>query len=110
MKKCPNCQSEIFENFEICWNCNYSLTEQKEVDFKDPEHGRDIDCLRCKVPMIFTGKFKFHEGPNTGMLGNIFELFQNKEEFELYLCSKCGKVEFFTPISGIDKNISTDKT
>lgn len=31
---------------------------------------------------------------NTGVLGNLFELFQNREAFDLYVCPKCGKVEF----------------
>lgn len=30
-------------------------------------------------------------------MGNIFEIFLNRESFDLYLCPKCGKVEFFSP-------------
>ena len=65
------------------------LTEQKTE--------KEIDCLRCKIPMKNSGKFKFHEGNRIGFLGNIFELLQNRESFELYHCSECGKVEFFIP-------------
>ena len=100
MKNCPNCNSEIEEGFELCWNCNYSLTEQKVIDIKDlSENKKQIDCLRCKIPMLFSGEFKFHEGPRIGFWGNLFEAFVNREAFDLYVCPKCGKVEFFVPIN-----------
>jgi Zn finger protein HypA/HybF involved in hydrogenase expression len=100
MKNCPNCQSEIEDNFEVCWNCNYSLSENKIVEFKDnSENSKEIDCLRCKVPLIFSGNYKFHEGAKIGLLGNLFELFVNRESFDLYICPKCGKVEFYSPLN-----------
>jgi len=99
MKNCPNCNSEIEDNFQLCWNCNYSFAENKVVDIKDLSKGsREIDCLRCKIPMIFSGQYKFHEGARIGALGNIFELFINRERFDLYICPKCGKVELYTPL------------
>lgn len=60
--------------------------------------GLSIDCLHCQVKMAYSGKYEFHEGMNTGVLGNLFELFQNREAFDLYVCPKCGKVEFFVPL------------
>ncbi len=99
MKHCPNCDSEIEDNFQLCWNCNYSLTEEKVIDIQEATKGsRQIDCLRCNIPLLFSGLYKFHEGTRTGVLGNIFELFVNREKFDLYLCPKCGKVEFYSPI------------
>ena len=56
---------------------------------------RKIDCLRCKTKLLYSGIYRFHEGKRYGMLGNLFELFVNKESFEIYVCPKCGKVEFF---------------
>lgn len=98
MKNCPNCNSEVLDNFDLCWNCNYSFSDNKIVDIKDVENGsRDLDCLRCKVPLIYSGIYKFHEGARAGAFGNLFELFVNRESFEIYLCPKCGKVEFFAP-------------
>ncbi|HET9571011.1 MAG TPA: hypothetical protein VFP20_06350 [Bacteroidales bacterium] len=100
MKQCPNCKEEIEEGFEICWKCNYSLTEKKVLEFSEVDNGgRQLDCLRCGVPMKYSGNFKFHEGVNPGILGNVFELFMNRESFDLYICPKCGKVEFFTPLT-----------
>lgn len=99
MKTCPNCQSEVESNFNLCWKCNYSFTENKIVEiFEEQKGSRELDCLRCKVKLKFGGNFKFHEGPRIGVLGAAFELFQNRETFELYLCPKCGKVEFFSPL------------
>ena len=99
MKQCPNCREEIEEGFEICWKCNYSLTEEKIVEFSNEDDGgRKLNCLRCQVIMNYSGNFKFHEGANPGLFGNLFELFMNKEAFDLYICPKCGKVEFYTPL------------
>ena len=98
MKTCPNCNAEIENNFEICWNCSYSLTENRVIDFeKELDNPRNIDCLRCDTKLIYTGIYRFHEGKRFGVLGNLFELFVNKESFEIYVCPKCGKVEFFIP-------------
>lgn len=97
-KHCPQCNAEVEEGFNICWNCNYSFTENRVVDFvKNAEKERDINCLRCDIPMRYAGNYKFHEGTRVGALGSLFELFVNRESFDLYLCPKCGKVEFFLP-------------
>ena len=99
MKICPNCKAEVENNFELCWNCNYSFSENKILEIKDIElsGGKELNCLRCDTSMLFSGNFKFHEGARSGVLGAIGEMFVNRESFDLYLCPKCGKVEFFTP-------------
>jgi Zn finger protein HypA/HybF involved in hydrogenase expression len=103
MKNCPNCNSEVENNFELCWNCNYSFTENQIIDIKDLAKGsREIDCLRCKIPLLFSGQYKFHEGTRVGVLGNLFEIFLNREKFDLYMCPKCGKVEFFSPLEAYE--------
>ena len=99
MKNCPNCDAELEDNFELCWNCNYSLTEGRVIEINELPCGtRELNCLRCDVSMLFSGNFRFHEGSRIGALGNLFELFVNRETFDLYICPKCGKVEFFTPL------------
>lgn len=101
MKNCPNCHEEIEDNFEVCWNCNFSLAENKVIEFEDPaiEGTRKINCLRCDIPLLYTGNYKFHEGTRLGIFGNLMEVFVNRESFDLYLCPKCGKVEFFTAMT-----------
>jgi len=99
MKPCPNCNAEIENNFDICWNCCYSLTENRVIDF-DKElntNKRSIECLRCKTKLLFSGVYRFHEGRRYGMLGSLFELFVNRKSFEIYACPRCGKAEFFIP-------------
>lgn len=100
MKICPNCNSEVDEHFELCWKCNYSFSDKRILKTEELSKNiteKEIDCLRCKIPMKYSGKFKFHEGNRIGFWGNIFELFQNRESFDLYHCTKCRKIEFFVP-------------
>jgi len=132
MKICPNCKVEVEDNFELCWNCQYSFSDAQVLNEKDIQmicpacsaeiesklhfcpyckhdlksvieidrHGvpnavKQIKCLRCQVPMSFNGNFRFHEGSWVGVFGDLFELFTNRESFDVYFCAKCGKVEFF---------------
>jgi len=99
MKKCPNCNADIEDNFDVCWNCNYSMTDDEVIDFiEEPDTPkREIACLRCNTNLLCSGVYNFHEGTRYGLLGNIFELLVNKKSFEIYTCPKCGKVEFFVP-------------
>jgi len=98
MKFCPNCNAELEDSFELCWSCNYSLTEKKVVEIADNSgKTRKIDCLRCKIPLAYSGNFKFQEGERAGFWGDFFELLVNREAFDIYICSRCGQVEFYTP-------------
>lgn len=134
MKTCPKCKAEIDDEYDLCWNCQYSFADRRVLNDQDfgricpackaeidgalnfcpyckcdlnagieiDKHGipgpvKQLDCLRCQVPMSFNGNFRFHEGTRIGALGDLFELFTNRESFDLYFCPKCGKVEFFLP-------------
>ncbi|NDV84412.1 hypothetical protein [Bacteroides sp. 51] len=98
MKICPNCREEVEDNFDLCWNCCYSFSEEQIISLPEKNSNTEIKCLRCHVPMIYSGEYKFLEGTRLGVLGDFFELLQNREAFDLYLCPKCGKVEFFSPL------------
>lgn len=54
-----------------------------------------IDCLRCERPLYFLGVRQFHEGSRPGVFGDFFELFQNREEMDMFACGACGHIEFF---------------
>lgn len=99
MKICPHCHEEVEDGFDICWNCNYCFPEGKVLEENEPVYGgmRSLECLRCKVPMRYAGEYNFHEGTRIGFMGDLFELLQNRERFDLYVCPSCGKVEFFLP-------------
>ncbi len=99
MKTCPNCNEEVEDSFELCWNCNYSFSENKvvEIEYASEVNTLKLKCLRCHTAMQFVGNSRFHEGTQFGVLGNLFELFENRQSFDLYACPSCGKVEFFMP-------------
>jgi len=95
---CPACNVEIEASLNFCPNCKHDLRSVIEVD----KHGvpgpvKQIECLRCGVQMSFNGNFRFHEGTRVGAFGDLFELFTNRESFDLYFCPNCGKVEFYMP-------------
>ncbi len=55
----------------------------------------NLQCLRCGTLLAFAGTREFHEGTRWGFLGNWWELFVNKEAFDVYYCPHCGKIEFY---------------
>lgn len=58
---------------------------------------KSVACLRCATPTRFVGTKKFHEGTRgwAFALGEVGELFVNREQFDIYACGSCGHVEFF---------------
>lgn len=106
-KKCPNCKAVMPEEHDICWNCNYDLIGQKVLpkigspkapgDYDKDWTTKAINCLRCDVPLVFNGNFKFHEGTKWGILGDLGHLFTNRASFDVYVCPNCMKVEFYLP-------------
>jgi hypothetical protein len=54
-----------------------------------------LNCPRCDVPLDFAGTRRFHEGANWGILGEVGEIFVKRERFDVYVCPRCGRVEFF---------------
>lgn len=57
MKICPNCRSEVDDNYDICWCCQYSFTENRiigknEFTEKCPYCNADVNpelkyCPKC---------------------------------------------------------------
>lgn len=102
MKNCPNCKSEMPNEHDVCWKCNYDILSKKVLPHseivKTNTEGKvllNIDCLRCNVPLVHQGSRKFHEGSSWGAIGDLGHLFTNKESFDLYICPSCSKIEFF---------------
>jgi len=46
------------------------------------------------------GQKRFHEGARWGFFGGLGELFVNRERFDVYVCPRCGRVEFFIDGTG----------
>jgi hypothetical protein len=64
-----------------------------------------MKCPRCETDLSFVGTKMFHEGHRWGILGDIGELFVNKEKFDVYVCQRCGRVELF--VDGIGEEFRT---
>jgi len=60
-----------------------------------PKDADPISCPRCRLTLEYVGRKRFHEGTNWGALGEIGELFVKREHFDVYVCPRCGRVEFF---------------
>ena len=58
-----------------------------------------MQCPRCEIKLSYVGTKAFHEGTRWGVLGELGELFVNKQRFDVYVCERCGRVELF--IDGI---------
>jgi hypothetical protein len=99
--------------FGVCWNCGTSKDGVEDPNFRKadddipPEEGSKpvaaakkaepdpITCPRCNRKLDYVGTKAFHEGSRWGVLGDLGELFVNKEKFDVYCCGRCGRVEFF---------------
>ena len=54
-----------------------------------------MQCARCATQLQFMGTKKFHEGTRWSVFGDLAELFENREYFDVYMCPRCGRVELF---------------
>lgn len=56
-----------------------------------------MDCPRCEKTLDYVGTKKFHEGSRGWgfFLGDLGELFVNREHFDIYVYPRCGRVEMF---------------
>ncbi|CAG0992434.1 hypothetical protein METP1_02369 [Methanosarcinales archaeon] len=59
------------------------------------QESNPMSCPRCKTELQYVGTRKFHEGTRWGFLGELGELFVNREHFDVYVCPRCGRVELF---------------
>jgi hypothetical protein len=49
---------------------------------------KEISCSSCNVHLQYAGTKNFHEGKRWGILGDLGELFVNKEKFDVYFLPK----------------------
>jgi hypothetical protein len=60
-----------------------------------PADENPMVCPTCHLGLAYVGTRDFHEGTRWGVLGDLGELFVNKEHFDFYLCERCGRVSLF---------------
>ena len=52
-------------------------------------------CPRCEAPTEYAGTKTFAEERGRGVFGGFGELFADRSHFDVYVCQRCGRVEFF---------------
>ena len=96
--RCPICNGKREPQFSECWKCGYVRgsggDEAFPVGWESPT---TLKCPTCNLELDFMGTKRFHEGTRAApfLLGELGELFVNREHFDIYVCSRCGRVEFF---------------
>lgn len=56
---------------------------------------RQMTCLRCESEMAYAGREKLQLGKTGWVLGDLPNLLAGALEVDIYICPKCGKLEFF---------------
>ncbi len=106
MWKCE-CGEKIEDQFDACWKCAGKAAGAPRTTEEPVVTG----CPHCKIDLDYLGKKRFYEGGHlTPILAG--ELFVERENFDLYVCSRCGHVEFFLEGVGEEfrpKKFSEDK-
>jgi len=120
MWTCTKCFEQLDDAFATCWKCGTSKDGAEDAGFakraavmREPDHGtgapkHPLACPRCDQPLQHVGTKSFHEGARWGILGELGELFVNKERFDVYCCPRCGRVEFF--VDGIGEEFRGERT
>jgi DNA-directed RNA polymerase subunit RPC12/RpoP len=99
---CKRCGADVEDDLPFCWQCGTSHEGepppagwQSELAASSKPEPRELMCLRCETRLESLGKKRFHEGSYTRdvLLG---DLFVHRAEFDVYVCPRCGKAEFFT--------------
>ena len=57
----------------------------------------EMNCLRCSEQMQFLKREKIQLGETTWFLGDARNLWAGALEVDIYVCTNCGKIEFFMP-------------
>jgi hypothetical protein len=87
MRTCLECGEQIEDQFDSCWKCAAKDTPPQPSPQPSPPR-LPMECLRCEAEMEYEGRKHFHEGTWT-------DVFMHRVHLDVYVCSECGRVEFF---------------
>ena len=95
--RCGSCGETLEATFTECWSCGYVRGSGGDETPPPPDPADPMVCARCRIRLDFVGTKKFHEGSRAApfFLGEVGELFVKREHFDVYVCSRCGRVELF---------------
>ena len=87
------CGEQIEERFHYCSKCGGKATTQKTIS---------IECPHCKIGLEYFGKKQLYEGGRLALM-ELSDLFVNRMNFDLYVCLRCGHIEFF--VTGVGEEL-----
>jgi hypothetical protein len=77
-----------------------------EGDETGEEQESDVlTCLRCDVELKYLGSSHLHEGQPWGVLGGLEDVFERAQRFDVYVCPRCGHLDFFAPPAAREKPV-----
>ncbi len=102
--QCPRCRERHGPEFAECWKCAYRRGSGGDETLTAPGMDDPMTCPTCRLTLDFIGTKRFHEGSQAApfLLGEIGELLVNKESFDVYVCSRCGRIQMFMDGVGED--------
>lgn len=58
---------------------------------------REVDCLRCGLPMKYLKRDNIHMGKSSWFGKDVANRDEDAIPVDMYVCRHCGKIEFFQP-------------
>lgn len=111
MWTCQRCSRQVEDEEDFCYYCGSPATAEQQEATRARARRLDntLACPRCRTKMRYGGLKKFHEGSRGWgfWLGDLGELFTHREEFDVYVCPKCGKVELF--VDGVGEEYRSER-
>ena len=110
MWTCNVCAQQIEAEEPFCYHCgadrDISAEDAARISRRRSQPGA-VACLRCGTAMRYAGLRRFHEGSRGWgfWLGDLGELFTHREHYDTYVCTRCGKLEFFADGIGEDHRV-----
>jgi DNA-directed RNA polymerase subunit RPC12/RpoP len=100
MWECQHCRKPNEDNFDVCWNCGTSIDGVRDANFErvqgsttsdesiEEPKSHSLSCPHCRWRLTFVGNKKF-------VLSDLGGVLNHHESFDVYLCRRCGRLEFF---------------
>ena len=115
MWTCKICDCEIEDDtWEACWHCSSPRNlESADIEVMRKAHQKKVNivlnCLRCDQKMTHAGTRKFRREESISLTFLGFELTPDllNHRYDVYVCTNCGKTEFF--VDGIGDELRGER-
>jgi len=85
MKKCPNCNAEVNDNFEICWNCQFSFVYNKVLEISDFA----LFCPNCNIELDTSNEYCPNCNHSISVIGSAEDKEIQAPEDRQLSCLRC---------------------